>query len=194
MEPIYFSSPAEFRAWLEQNFDRTEVQWVGFYKKHTGIPSMAWTEAVDEALCFGWIDGLRHTVDDQRYKIRFTPRRPGSMWSKVNIEKMKALKAAGLLHPAGLAVYDEDAEKKSEAYSNEREKASLPPEFISQLQANELAWEYFTEKLAPGYKKNSVYWVMKAKQPSTRQRRLEILIASCEAGQKIPVLGGPKLK
>lgn len=188
MEPIYFSSPAEFRAWLEANFDKVEEQWVGFFKKHTGIPSMAWPESVDEALCFGWIDGLRKKVDEQRYKIRFTPRRPNSIWSKVNIEKMDALVAAGMVHPAGLKAFDKRSADRSKVYAYERETAELSPEFTAQIKANELAWEYFSEKLAAGYKRTSVYWVMRAKQAATRQRRLDILIQSCEEGKKIPSL------
>lgn len=194
MEPIYFATAAEFRAWLEVNHDQVDVQWVGYFKKHTGIPSMTWPDSVDVALCFGWVDGLRHKVDGERYKIRFTPRRPRSTWSKINIDKMEALIAADLVHPAGLAAYAKRRADKSGIYGHEQDSSSLSPEFLERLQANELAWEYFSERLAPGYKKVTVHWVMRAKKAATRERRFGILLESCEEGRRIPLLRSPGKK
>lgn len=142
---------------------------------------------MDQALCYGWIDGLRKSVDDQRYKIRFTPRRPDSNWSAVNIKKMKELTEKGLMQPAGLAIYEKRTENKSEVYSYEQKKVKLDPAFEAKIKANPKAWAFY-EALAPSYKKASIRWVMSAKRAETRQRRLKILIQSSEEQQKIPQL------
>ena len=187
MEPTFFPTPEDFRKWLKDNHDKEEVLWVGYYKKATGIPSMTWPESVDQALCYGWIDGLRKSVDEKRYKIRFTPRRPTSVWSAVNIKKMEELTQAGLMQPAGLAIYAKRKDKKSRGYSYEQNEVELAPEYESKIKENVTAWTFF-ENLAPSYKKASIRWVMSAKREETRLRRLRILIESSEEQQKIPQL------
>lgn len=187
MEPIFFSTPEDFRKWLEKHHEKEELLWVGYYKKATGIPSMTWSESVDQALCFGWIDGLRKSVDNKRYKIRFTPRRPTSNWSAVNIKKMEALTKAGLMRPEGLAAYAKRKAEKSKIYSYEQDEVVLDPAYKSKIKAHPKAWQYF-DQLAPSYKKASIRWVMSAKREETRLRRLRILIESSEGQQKIPQL------
>jgi uncharacterized protein YdeI (YjbR/CyaY-like superfamily) len=188
MEPKFFATQADLHQWFVQNHNRLDECWIGFYKKATGIPSITWPESVDEALCFGWIDGIRKKVDEQAYMIRFTPRRPRSIWSAVNIKRFAELKAMGLVMPEGQAAYDRMDEKKARIYSYERETAELAPAYVEQFQQNEKAWAWFNESLAPSYCKTSKNWVMRAKREETRQRRLQILIESCEEGKKIPLL------
>jgi uncharacterized protein YdeI (YjbR/CyaY-like superfamily) len=184
-DPTFFPTPADFQKWLAENHEQEQVLWVGYYKKASKIPSITWPESVEEALCYGWIDGLRKTVDDVSYKIRFTPRRPTSFWSAVNIDLMEKLQAEGRMQPAGLAAWERRKENKSKIYAYEQEAKELPPAYSQPLQANPKAWEFF-ENLAPGYKKNTIHWVMSAKREETRQRRLESLIESCEAGLLVP--------
>lgn len=188
MNLMFFPTGAEFYQWLATNHDKVDELWVGYYKKHTGIPSITWPESVDQALCFGWIDGIRKRIDEQSYKVRFTPRRPKSMWSAVNIKRVEELKTEGLMMPAGLAAYEKREEKKSKVYSYERKNAKLSDEYEAQIRANEKAWDYYEQRLAHSYKKASIHWIMSAKKEETRQRRLNILIQSCEEGQKIPPL------
>ena len=187
MEPTFFKKPSEFRKWLDKNHDREKELWVGFYKKASKIPSITWPESVDEALCYGWIDGIRKSIDDVSYKIRFTPRRPTSIWSAVNIERMEELKSLGLVKAPGLAAFDERQVERSKIYTYERANVVLDQEYEKKIKANKKAWAFF-EALAPSYKKNSIHWVMSAKKEETRLRRLEILIKSSEEGQKIPQL------
>lgn len=191
MDTLFFSTPAEFYEWLNENHASVTELWVGYYKKATGIPSMTWPDSVDQALCFGWIDGIRKSIDDKSYKIRFTPRRPKSIWSAVNIKKVEALTKAGLMMPAGLAAYDKKTAELSKIYSYERANIQLAPAYLAELKANQQAWDFF-EKLAPSYKKNSIFWVMRAKREETRLRRLAILIQSCDEGMKIPLLRSKK--
>lgn len=186
-EPTFFETGTEFREWLQANHQSASELWVGFYKKASGIPSITWSESVDQALCFGWIDGLRKTVDEVSYKIRFTPRRPKSNWSAVNIKKMDQLIQAGLMTPDGLALFDKDSIEKAKAYSYERKHAALPAEYIERIKDNQAAWAYFSH-MPPGRKKTSIHWVISAKREETRLRRLNILIESCAAGVKIPLL------
>ena len=148
---------------------------------------MSWSESVDQALCFGWIDGIRKSIDDKSYTIRFTPRRPNSIWSAVNLKKMKELLEYDLVHPAGIAAFDKRTVEKSIVYAYERENVSLDEAYLEQIKANQQAWTYF-EKLPPYAKKTSIWWVMQAKKEETRLRRLGILIQSCEEGKKIPNL------
>lgn len=185
--PKFFETPAEFRQWLEENHEQETGLWVGYYKKGTGKPGITWPESVDEALCFGWIDGVRQSIDAERYKIRFTPRRPGSTWSAVNIRRVNELIALGRMAPAGLSAFEKRTEKRSRNYSYEQKAVKLATEYENQIKANPAAWAFF-EKLAPSYKKASIHWVRSAKKAETRQRRLEILIRACAAGEKIPPL------
>ncbi len=185
--PLFFPAAADFRTWLEENHEGESELWVGYYKVATGKPSLTWPESVDQALCFGWIDGIRKRIDDESYKIRFTPRKPGSIWSAVNIEKMEALKKDGLVSPAGLAAYDKRTVERSKIYAYERKTVEMSAEFEDRIRGNAKAWQYW-EQLAPYAKKASTHWVMSAKREETRQRRLKILIASSEQGLKIPGL------
>lgn len=182
MEPKFFKDQWQFRKWLEKNHKTESELIVGFYKVDSGKPSMTWPESVDQALCFGWIDGVRRSIDELSYQIRFTPRRPTSIWSKVNIEKIKKLTAAGLMFPAGTEAFKKRKEEKSAVYSFENEKKELSADFEKLFKSNKLAWEYF-HSLAPSYQKVSVDWVMSAKQETTRLKRLRELIADC--GKKV---------
>lgn len=186
-KPTFFESPAAFRDWLEEHHAKVEVLWVGYYKVATGKPSMRWEESVREALCYGWIDGLRKSIDEESYKIRFTPRKPDSHWSLKNIKMVEELIEEELMKSAGLKAYDKRKEKKTGKASYEQEMVALKKEYEDQIKTNKKAWTFFQE-LAPGYTKQSVHWVMSAKQEATRQRRLRILIESCEENKKIPPL------
>lgn len=171
----FFTDQWEFRAWLEVNHTTATELLVGFYKVGTGKPSLTWSEAVDQALCFGWIDGVRRSIDAESYYNRFTPRRPGSNWSGVNINKVESLTANGLMRPAGQAAFDRRTEDRSRIYSFETGEATLDPELEAQFKANLTAWEYFCA-LAPSYRRLSIHWVMSAKRPETRLARLHRLI------------------
>ena len=181
MTPIFFAKKADFRKWLLKNHKKETELLVGFYKVGSGKPSMTWSESVDEALCFGWIDAVRKSIDKDSYQIRFTQRKPTSIWSAVNIKKVEELTKAGLMQPAGLESFKKRIESKSRIYSHEKEAEELPGDFKKQLKANKKAWDYF-QSLAPGYKKLSTHWVMGAKQETTRIKRLHQLIADCAAG------------
>ncbi|UXX79160.1 YdeI/OmpD-associated family protein [Reichenbachiella carrageenanivorans] len=184
---IFFSTASEFGKWLDSNHQKLTEQWIGFYKVKSGIPSMTWPESVDQALCYGWIDGLRKSIDESSYKIRFTPRKLRSHWSVVNLEKMKALMAENLVAPAGLAIYEQRDKSNTNQASFERKDVSLSPGYEEVLKKNEEAWNFF-EGLSPSVKKASVWWVISAKQEATRQRRLKVLIESSAAREKIPML------
>jgi len=182
--PTYFPSEGEFRTWLQANHETAPELLVGFWKKSSGKPSIDWPQARDQALCFGWIDGVRRSLGDDAYTIRFTPRRKGSIWSKVNVERFAALKAEGLMTAAGERAYEEN-KGKSGLYAYERELASLSPEDEVQFRKNGKAWADW-EKRPPGYRKVVLHWVTSAKRPETRAKRLAILIESSSRGEKIP--------
>lgn len=186
-DPVFFAQPADFREWLEMHHRTEDVLWVGFYKKDSGIPSITWPESVDQALCYGWIDGLRKSVDDVSYKIRFTPRRKTSNWSAVNLNRMEELIPLGLVTEWGMKAYAKRKSEKSGIYSYETTPKQLSEEFKKRLKSNATAHAFF-ENLAPGYKKNTIYWVMSAKKEETRQKRFQILIDSCLEGKRIPIL------
>jgi uncharacterized protein YdeI (YjbR/CyaY-like superfamily) len=188
MEPrdvIHFATPDAFRAWLEKEHACSEELWVGYWKKSTGIPSVSWEETVDEALCFGWIDGIRKRVDDNSFVIRFTPRRAKSNWSCRNIERYSALSAEGRVTLAGQAAFARRTEARSGVYCFEQ--ASLPElsdEYIARIRANPAAWRYWQAR-PPGYRKQAVHWILSAKQEATRDRRLAALIADSAEGRKV---------
>ena len=164
MGPAFFATPADFRAWLEANHKKQTELLVGFYKVGSGRPSITWPESVDEALCFGWIDGVRRRLDAESYTIRFTPRQPRSNWSANNIKRVEELKAAGKMTPAGLRAFEQRSDDRSAIYSYEqRQKATLPPEFEARFQANAKAWDYF-HKQAAWYRRTATYWVTSAKR------------------------------
>ncbi len=190
MKPIFFASPAKFRAWLEANHaSKTEVL-IGFHKKATGRPTLTWSESVEQALCYGWIDGVRRSAGPDSYTIRFTPRKASSIWSNINVAKMKELTALGLVRPAGRDAFQRRAPDKTGVYSFEAEPQTLPQNFEAKLRANEKAWAWFKIQ-PPGYRKTATHWVMGAKKEDTRRSRLEALIADSAAGRKIKPLRRP---
>lgn len=180
MTPTFFAKQTDFRAWLAQNHKTTTELVVGFYKLGSGKPSMTWSQSVDEALCYGWIDGVRKAVDNDSYQIRFTPRKANSIWSPININKMEVLIQQGLMQTAGIAIFEKRIESKSTIYTYNTEPMLFSVEFETQFKANKSAWNYF-KTLAPSYKKSSTNWVMSAKQEATRLKRLLELIADSEA-------------
>ena len=180
----FFKSQAEFRKWLKANHAKLTEQWVGFYKKSSGKPSITWPESVDEALCFGWIDGLRKSIDEESYKIRFSPRKAKSIWSAVNTRRTKELIELGLMYPAGLKVFENRDEQKTNLYSFERNTVALTPEYEKEFKLNKKAWSYFLS-MPPSYQKPALWWVMSAKREDTQLSRLETLIKDSEAGRKI---------
>lgn len=194
MEKVeFFRTPREFRQWLMTNHAKAQELWVGFYKVDSGRQSITWKESVDQALCFGWIDGVRKSIDSESYKIRFTPRGPKSNWSKVNVKRYGELLELGLIHSAGTEAYEATSSKRRD-YSYEQEKRELTPEFVRRLKKNKKAWEYFSGE-AKWYQRTACFWVMCAKKEETQRRRLEQLIADCEKGRRIgPILTKEKRK
>ncbi len=187
MEPLFFTSPAELREWFEKNHDKETELIVGYYKVGTKIPSINWSDSVDVALCFGWIDGIRRSIDEKSYNIRFTPRRRNSNWSSINIAKVEKLKKQGLMTPAGLAVYSNAQKLHSKRYSYENKDAELPKKYLDFLRKNSAAWDFFNSQ-PPSYQKIVYRWIMSAKQEETKLKRLKELIADSEAGLKIKPL------
>ena len=183
MGPLFFPKSSDLRHWFEENHQKENELWVGYYKKASGFESIDWSESVDEALCFGWIDGIRNTIDDKRYKIRFTPRNPKSHWSAVNLKKIEQLKMLSLMTKAGLDIFNKRDKKKSEQASYEQKELELPAEFEKKISANIKAFEFF-KKLAPSYKKASLHWILSAKRTETKLKRLKILITSLNKEKK----------
>lgn len=185
MKPYFFENQEEFRQWLEKNHDKETELLVGFYKTKSDKPSITWPESVDQALCYGWIDGVRKSLGEESYTIRFTPRKATSIWSEVNIRKMKELQEKGLMTPAGLAAFEKRKESKSGVYSHERkEEAKLPDVMEREFRANKKAWEYFMNQ-APSYRKAVIHLVISAKQEKTRQSRFEKLVIASAEGKRI---------
>jgi uncharacterized protein YdeI (YjbR/CyaY-like superfamily) len=191
VKPTFFAAPAEFRAWLVENHERESELLVGFHKKATGKPSITWPEAVDEALCFGWIDGIRRSLGDESYTIRFTPRKRRSTWSAVNIARAKELVAEGRMRPAGLAAFEARSDDRSAIYAYEqRHETKLAPDQEREFRANERAWAFF-ETQPPWYRKNAIWWVVSAKREETRARRLRTLIEDSANGRRLRRLTPP---
>ena len=185
VKPTFFATPAAFRAWLKKNHAKAELLWVGFHKRGTGVASITWPESVDEALCYGWIDGVRYGIDDTSYMIRFTPRRATSVWSAVNLRKMKALLAEGRVAPAGKAAYEGRDPRRSGLYSFEQRKEfKFDPASAKRFKANVVAWAWFRTQ-APWYQRTTTFWVMSAKKPETREKRLAALIKDSAAARRI---------
>lgn len=182
MTSKFFRSPAEFRNWLKDHHATAKELWVGYHKKDSGKASMTWPESVDEALCFGWIDGLRKRVDDLAYSIRFTPRKPHSVWSTVNIRRVQQLTEQGLMQAAGLEAFKGRSEKKSGIYSYEQRTANLGDPYAGILRKNKTAWRFFQAQ-PPSYKKRVAWRVISAKKEETRLKRLEKLIADWKHGR-----------
>jgi uncharacterized protein YdeI (YjbR/CyaY-like superfamily) len=188
MKPTFFATPAEFRRWLKQHHRSAKELWVGFYKKRSGRPSITWPESVDEALCFGWIDGVRKSIDANGYMIRFSPRKAGSNWSLVNTRRAEALIRERRMHSAGRRAFERRDPARSGVYSFEqREHAALSAEQEKLFKANNPAWAFFQAQ-PPGYRKVAVFWVTSAKREATRASRLQLLIDDSAAGQRIGLL------
>ncbi|MDX1940984.1 MAG: YdeI/OmpD-associated family protein [Saprospiraceae bacterium] len=187
MPILFFPTPDDFRRWLEAHHHQEQELWVGFYKKGSGKPSVSWPESVDQALCFGWIDGIRKRIDDTSYKIRFTPRKRSSHWSAVNIERVKELTEQGLMHSAGLKAFQNRDEKKAKGAAYEQENIAFPVEYETIFKANKKAWNYFQSQ-APWYQRTATWWVISAKKEETRQKRLATLMEDSEQGRPIKSL------
>ena len=178
-KPVFFRNPAALKNWFDANARKKTELVVGYMKRATGVPSITWPESVDEALCVGWIDGVRRRIDDRRYQIRFTPRRAGSHWSNINIRRVGELKKAGRMKPAGLAAFATRSKAKSGLASYEqRKKAKLSPELVREFKKHPAAWKYYGS-VTPGYKHLVNFWITSAKKPETQAKRLGILIAAC---------------
>jgi len=183
--PVFFAKPLTFRAWLGKHHQTKREQWVGFHRKASGRVSITWPEAVDEALCFGWIDGLRKTIDGESYKIRFTPRRPTSNWSAINIGRMKELMRERRVRPAGVRAFQKRVAERSGIYSYEnRKSATLSAAARKKFHADIVAWKFFQQQPA-SYQQTTIWWVASAKRPQTQQDRLRKLIAFSKAGRRL---------
>lgn len=187
MKPRFFKSQSDFRKWLEKNHAKEKELLIGFYKKNSGKPSITYPEALDEALCFGWIDGVKKKLSDEAYVQRFTPRKPGSIWSNINCGHVERLKKLGRMAPAGLAAYALRDPKKTGVYSFENRPRELSAAYNKIFQANKKAWDFF-EKQPAGYKRLMIFRVMEAKQEETQRRRLAQLIETSAQGMRIGLL------
>ena len=187
MKPIFFANTSELRKWFEKNHDKEKELFVGYYKTNTGKPSVTWSESVDQALCFGWIDGIRKSLDETSYTNRFTPRRPGSVWSDINIKKVEELTKKGMMHAAGIEAFNKRDEKKSRTYSYERKIVQLDKNSEKQFKQNKKAWKFFQSQ-PPSYQKPVISWVISAKHDETKQKRLSTLIKDSEEDQRIKQL------
>lgn len=176
----FFRDARAFRDWLDKNHDRRDELWMGYYKKSSGRAGLTYMDALDEALCFGWIDGVTKSIDEQRYAQRWTPRRPGSIWSKRNIGKVESLKAQGRMTDAGLAAYEQRTSKKSGIYSFEQDKVELTPEFEQRLRSKKAAAAFFDSQ-PQWYRRTTIWWVVSAKKPETRERRFAELLRASSA-------------
>ena len=185
---LFFATPDHFRAWLDKNHATEQELQVGFYKRESGQPSITWPESVDCALSYGWIDGVRNSIDEISYRIRFTPRKPSSIWSAINVKRVAELTKLGLMRPAGVKAFEARKGDKTGIYAYEQRKnAKLPPAFEKQFRANKKAWAYFQAQ-PPWYRRTASYRVISAKQDETRQRRLYQLIKDSAAGRPIKEL------
>ena len=184
-DPIFFRTPAAFRDWLEEHHAEAAELWVGYHKKGSGKPSITWPESVDEALCYGWIDGIRRTIDDVSYTIRFSPRKAGSVWSSVNIARAEALVEQGRMRPAGLKAFEARRENRAGIYSYEQRSVELVEPYGRLLAQNEAAWRHFQAQ-PPSYRKAVSWWIVSARKEETRLRRLEKLIECSLRGEPVP--------
>jgi uncharacterized protein YdeI (YjbR/CyaY-like superfamily) len=184
LNPKFFKTPSDFRKWLEAHHANSKELWVGFYKKNSGKPSIDWPESVNEALCFGWIDGIRKSIDEESYKIRFTPRKPASVWSSVNIRNVENLIKENRMQPAGLKAFEVRKENRSGIYSYEQRSAELVEPYLGKLKRNRAAWKFF-EAQAAWYRKQMNWWVVSAKQEETRLKRLAKLIEESAVGRRL---------
>jgi len=185
MEPTFFARPVDFRAWLRKYHKSRKELLVGFFKRDSGKPSITWPESVDEALCYGWIDGIRKSISEVSYSIRFTPRKPDSHWSAINIRRVKALTKLGLMRQAGMEAFAKRTRDRSGKASYEQKSVSLGKDLERRIRAHHKAWSYFQER-PQYYRKQCTWWIISAKKEETRERRLAILIDSSEKEEFIP--------
>ena len=190
MKARFFKTPAEFRKWLAKNHATEPELWVGFYRVGSGKPSITWPQSVDEALCVGWIDGLRQGIDEASYRIRFSARRKGSIWSAINIGRVTALAAEGRMLPAGLEAFEARKENKSGIYSYEQRPERLTPPYEGHLRRNKTAWTFFRAQPA-SYRRAATWWVISAKKEETRLKRLGKLIEDSGGGRRLPQFTRP---
>ncbi|MFL5686978.1 MAG: YdeI/OmpD-associated family protein [Chloroflexota bacterium] len=181
---LFFTTTDELREWFDANHQTAEELWLGYHKKRTGRPTISWSDAVDEALCVGWIDSVRYALDDDRSAQRFTPRRAGSTWSAINVRKVAKLTAQGRMRPAGLAAYGARDPGKTAIYSYEQAEAALSDEETALIRADEAAWVDW-QRRAPSYRRTVTHWIVSAKKPETRARRLDALIDASAAGEPV---------
>jgi uncharacterized protein YdeI (YjbR/CyaY-like superfamily) len=184
MKPKFFNSRERFREWLERHHASAKEILVGFHKKNSGKKSITYAEALDEALCFGWIDGVRRNFDETSYTIRFTPRKPRSIWSLVNVRHVERLQKEGRMHPAGTAAFERRTPERTGIYSFENRPRELSADFQKEFRKNKPAWEFF-QKQPPGYKRLMSFWVMSAKKDETRIARLKRLIESSAKRERV---------
>jgi len=189
---LFFDSQAEFRAWLERNHGTSAHQWVGFYKKAAGIKALEYDQAVEEALCFGWIDGQGAGIDDTRRAIRFTPRRKGSIWSNVNVRRIQGLIQSGQAAPSGIAAFEARRADRTGVYSSENPPLEFSTELEARFRENVPSWEFWNKQPA-GYRRQMTWWVMNAKRAETRSRRMDALIEQHANGQRIEPTRLPKM-
>jgi uncharacterized protein YdeI (YjbR/CyaY-like superfamily) len=180
----FFQTPADFRSWLEKHHAKAAELWVGFYKRDSGKPSITWPESVDQALCFGWIDGIRKRIDETSYRIRFTPRRRGSIWSAINIKRAEELVRQKQMRPGGLKAFATRIENKSGIYSYEQRSTELSEPYAKALKKNKAAWNFFG-KQPPSYRKMIGWWIVSAKREETRMARLAKLISESAKGRRL---------
>ena len=193
MKVKYFKSASEFRQWLEENHVRVSELWVGFFKKDSRKAGLTYAEAVDDALCFGWIDGLKKRVDELSYTHRFTPRQPGSNWSRINVQHVERLKKAGRMTTAGLKAYAARKPQRSGIYSFENAPRTLANADEKQFKADKVAWGFFLRQ-PPGYQRTAIWWMVGAKKPETRARRLSQLIQESRNGRRLGQVTGSNKK
>ena len=191
VKPKFFSTPIKFREWLEKNHDKQSELLVGLHKKDSGKKTLTYAEALDEALCFGWIDGVRKNFDESSYTIRFTPRKPKSIWSRINVNHVERLQKEGRMMPPGLAAFARKEDKRTGIYSFENARRELPANYLKLLRANKEAWKFFSAQ-PPGYRRLAVFWVVSAKREETQIRRLEHLIEISANSERLGLLAAKK--
>ncbi|HMG14849.1 MAG TPA: YdeI/OmpD-associated family protein [Saprospiraceae bacterium] len=190
MDIIFFDKQSDLRNWLLENHKRASELWIGFHKIKSKLNSITYKEALDEVLSFGWIDGIRKSIDQESYKIRFTPRTTNSIWSQVNINRLNELTRLGLMHSSGTEVYKNRNLKMVQRYSFEQDKIELSTEHEKLFKENSKAWEFFQNQV-PSYKKPAMWWILSAKQASTQLKRLSILVEYSGKEERIPALKRP---
>ncbi len=187
---VFFETPAKLRAWFQANHATATELWLGYHRKRSGRPSVTWQQVVDQELCFGWIDSVRYSLEDDRSAQRITPRRKGSVWSAINVKRFQELDELGLIHPRGRAAFEARKNAKTAIYAYENQSVGFDPPRDAAFRKNRTAWKFF-ESQAPWYRRTATYWVMSAKRVETRDRRLSALIACSKDGERLPSLSRP---